>query len=121
VQASIGVLLCVVGLYGVMSYTVSRRTREVGIRVALGARASQVTGLFLREALVVVILGIVSGIPLLWMTARFVQAQLYGIDALDAVTVGAAVASLAIVALLGALLPTLRAARIQPLVALREE
>jgi predicted permease len=119
--ASIGAVLCVIGLYGVVAYTVSRRTREVGIRVALGALGTQITMLFFREAVVVVSIGIVAAVPLLLVAARFVESQLYGINALNVQTIAAAIAMLASVALTGALLPALRAARIQPLVALREE
>jgi putative ABC transport system permease protein len=121
VLAGIGTVLCVIGLYGVVAYTVSRRTREVGIRVALGALGTQITMLFLREAVVVITIGIVAAIPLLLFAARFVQQQLHQMSALDPQTIGVAIALLASVALAGALLPALRAARIQPLTALREE
>jgi predicted permease len=121
VLALIGTTLCVVGLYGVVAYTVSRRTREVGIRVALGALGRQITFLFFREAVIVVGVGVVAAVPLLLLTAHFIQSQLHGIEALNPETIGVAVALLGTVALCGALLPALRAARIQPLTALREE
>jgi hypothetical protein len=121
VLASIGTVLCVLGLYGVVAYTVSRRTREVGIRVALGAIGRQIVLLFLREAAVIVAIGVVAAIPLLFIAQRFVQAQLYGIDALNAGTIAFAIILLAAVALAGALVPSAMAARIQPLTALREE
>ena len=121
VLACIGSVLCVLGLYGVVAYTVSRRTREVGIRMALGALGRQVTLLFFREAAAVVAIGVVAAVPLLYMSARYIQAQLYGIDALNPQTIAAAIALLGAVALIGALVPAPRAARIQPLTALREE
>jgi ABC-type antimicrobial peptide transport system permease subunit len=121
VLASIGTSLCIIGLYGVVAYAVSQRTREVGIRMALGALGSQVTMLFFREAAVVVAAGVVAAAPLLFIAARYVQAQLYGIDALNPQTIASAAALLIAVALMGALVPALRAARIQPLTALREE
>jgi predicted permease len=121
VLACIGTVLCVLGLYGVVAYTVSRRTREVGIRMALGALGSQVTLLFFREAAGVVAVGVVAAVPLLYASARYIQAQLYGIDALNPQAIAGAIALLGAVALIGALVPALRAARIQPLTALREE
>jgi predicted permease len=121
VLAFIGTVLCVVGLYGVVAYTVFRRTREVGIRVALGAVRRQIALLFFREAVIVVILGIAAALPLLMIGARAVQTQLHRIDALNPATIALAIASLAGVALAGALVPALRAARIHPMNALREE
>jgi ABC-type antimicrobial peptide transport system permease subunit len=121
VLASVGTILCVIGLYGVVAYTVLRRTREVGIRVALGALSRQVALLFFREAVVVVATGIVAAVPLLFIASRYVQTQLYGISALHPATIAIAIAFLGAAALMGALIPALRAARIDPLSALREE
>jgi predicted permease len=121
VLAVIGTILCVVGLYGVVAYTVLRRTREVGIRVALGALRRQITLLFFREAVTVVVLGIAAAVPLLLLGARAIQTQLHRIEALNPATIVLAIASLAGVALAGALVPALRAARIHPVNALREE
>jgi hypothetical protein len=119
--ATIGSALCVLGLYGVVAYTVSRRTREVGIRMALGAVRGQIAMLFFREAAIVVAFGMIGAVPLLYVAVRSVEAQLYGIDRLNLATIAAATAFLGGVALTGALLPSLKAARIQPLTALRDE
>jgi putative ABC transport system permease protein len=114
-------LLAVIGLYGVMAYTVTRRTREVGIRMALGARARLVAWLFLREAMILVAVGCAVGISSVWAFGRYVESQLYGVAPLDPGTIAAAVAGLGIVAAAGALAPAFRATRINPLRALREE
>ena len=80
-------LLAVIGLYGVMAYTVTRRTREVGIRMALGAQSTGVAWLFLREAAILVGFGCLLGLPALWAFGRWVRSQLFGIDPLDPVTI----------------------------------
>ena len=123
-SAVLGVLasvLSVVGLYGVMAYTVTRRTREVGIRMALGARAALVAWLFVREAGVLVALGLAIGLPGVWAFGKYVQSQLYRVEPVDPLTIALAVMALAAVAAVGALVPALRAAHINPLTALREE
>ena len=114
-------LLAVIGLYGVMAYTVTRRTKEVGIRMALGARARRVAWLFLREATALIAIGFAVGLPSLWAFGRYVQSQLYGVTPLDPITVAAAMVGLGVIAVAGALVPALRATRINPLSALREE
>ena len=114
-------LLAVIGLYGVMAYTVTRRTREVGIRMALGARARRVAWLFLREAALLIAIGFAIGVPGVWAFGRYVESQLFGVAPLDPLTVAVAMASLGSVAAAGALVPALRAARINPLSALRQE
>jgi predicted permease len=114
-------LLAIVGLYGVMAYTVTRRTREVGIRMALGAHAHRVVALFVREAGWLVAAGVLIGLPCAWAFGRYVQSQLYGIQPLDPLTIVAAIIALGTFAAAGALIPALRAARINPLSALREE
>jgi predicted permease len=114
-------LLAVVGIYGVMAYTVTRRTREIGIRVALGALSSRVAWLFVREAALLVIVGFVIALPLGWWLAHYVQTQLFGVRPLDPFTIALAMLGLGSVAAAGALVPALRAARIDPLTALREE
>jgi predicted permease len=111
--------LAVIGLYGVMAYTVTRRTREVGIRMALGAQSTSVAWLFVREAAILVGFGCLLGLPALWAFGRWVRSQLFGIDPLDPVTIAVASLLLAAVALAGAMVPALRATRINPLQALR--
>jgi predicted permease len=114
-------LLAVVGLYGVMAYTVGRRTREIGIRMALGARSHDIGWLVTREVLLIVAAGIAAGLPAAWWLGRYVAAQLYGVKATDPLAIGAAIAGLTIVALLAGLIPSRRAASVQPTVALRYE
>jgi ABC-type antimicrobial peptide transport system permease subunit len=111
-------LLAVIGLYGVMASTVTRRTREVGIRMALGAQSTSVAWLFVREAAILVGFGCLRGLPALWAFGQWVRSRLFGIDPLDPVTIGVA-SLLAAVALAGAMVSALRASRINPLQALR--
>ncbi len=114
-------LLAVVGLYGVMAYSVGRRTREIGIRMALGARSHDIGWLVTREVLLIVALGIAAGLPAAWWLGRYVAAQLYGVKPTDPFAIGGAIAGLTIVALLAGLIPSRRAANVQPTVALRYE
>ena len=119
--ATIATLLAIVGLYGVMAYTVTRRTREIGIRMALGALTSQIAGAILREAGVLVIIGLSIGCAAAWWLGRYVQSQLYGVMAADSITIGLAAVGLTAVAGLATLVPARRAARVSPMSALREE
>jgi predicted permease len=114
-------LLAVVGLYGVMAYTVSRRTREIGIRMALGARGSAIAWLIVREVLTIAGIGIAIGLPAAWWLGRYVSSQLYEVKPGDPIAIVAAVVGLATVALLAGLIPSARAARVSPTTALRYE
>ena len=118
---SLALLLAAFGLYGVLTYAVSRRTGEIGLRVALGAQRRTVIGMVLRDALVLVALGVVVGAPLSLAGGRLLESQLYGIGAMDPVSLAVALAALSSSALLAAALPALRASRVTPLTALREE
>ena len=80
-------ILSVIGLYGVMAYTVTRRTREIGIRMALGALASQIAARVIREAAVLVSIGLMIGFGAAWWLGRYVQAQLYGVTPADTTTI----------------------------------
>ena len=114
-------LLAVIGLYGVMAYTVARRTREIGVRMALGAVQGDVVWLVMREVLVLVGSGIVLGLAAAWGLGRLISSQLYGVTAGDPVTIAGAAGLLLAVALLAGYLPARRATRVNPVLALRYE
>ncbi|HUU32590.1 MAG TPA: FtsX-like permease family protein, partial [Vicinamibacterales bacterium] len=114
-------LLAAVGLYGVMSYTVARRTREIGIRIALGADRGDVLRLVLREVALLTGLGVAIGVPGAYAVGRAAQSQLFGLSPLDPVSVAGAAVLLVGVGLLAGYLPARRAARTAPLMALRTE
>ena len=114
-------LLAVVGLYGVMAYTVARRTREIGVRMALGAGQRDVVWLVMREVLVLVGGGIAIGLVAAFAAGKIVASQLYGVTASDPLTIAAAAAVLAGVALVAGYVPARRATRVNPVLALRYE
>jgi ABC-type antimicrobial peptide transport system permease subunit len=123
-SAAFGVLatlLAVIGLYGVMAYTVARRTREIGIRIALGAEQGNVVWLIMQEVLLLVGAGILIGVPLAVGLSRFIKSQLFGMAPNDPITLISATLTLAIVACLAGFLPALRASRVHPTQALRHE
>lgn len=123
-SASFGLLatvLAAIGLYGVMSYTVSRRTREIGIRIALGAERATVVWMVLREVAFLTIIGIGIGVPGALVLSRFVRSQLYGIEPSDPMTLMIAALALAAVGLFAGYVPARRAAGVQPVRALRYE
>jgi predicted permease len=113
--------LAMVGLYGVMAYTVTRRTRELGVRMALGAPSPRILWMILREALWLVGAGVACALPLSLAASRLLQSELYGASAIDPIAVAAATLLLAAVAVAAALVPSLKAARLDPLRALRLE
>ena len=117
----IGLVLAAVGLYGVMSFAVSRRTREIGIRVALGAQRGTVERLVLRQGLVLTLIAITLGWPAAWMLAKMASSFLYGIQPHDVLTFSLVPPFLAFVALAACYLPARRAASIEPMQALRTE
>ena len=114
-------LLAVIGLYGVMAYTVARRTREIGVRMALGAVQGDVVWLVMREVLALVGTGIVLGLVAAWGLGRLISSQLYGVTASDPLTIAGAAGLLLFVALLAGYLPARRATRVNPVLALRYE
>ena len=118
---ALALALACVGLYGVMSYAVARRTAELGIRMALGAPRSRVLWMVLQESLVLVGLGVAVGLPLVLMASRFLKGLLFGLAPNDSATVVSAILVLVAVAAIAGYLPALRASRIEPLVALRYE
>ncbi len=117
----LALLLACVGLYGTMSYALGRRTREIGIRMALGAARGRVLGSALTEALVIAVAGVAGGALLAWACARYVRSLLFDVTPLDAPTFAAAVVIMITVAAGAAYLPARRASRLEPLKALREE
>ena len=118
---ALALLLAALGLYGVMAFTTARRTSEFGLRVALGAGATSVTGMVLREALGLAAIGFVVGLPAGVLATRLIRSQLFGVDTFDPVTMIGATVVLAIVAVVAAGVPALRASRVSPIEALRAE
>jgi predicted permease len=114
-------LLAAIGLYGVMTYAVTRRTGEIGLRVALGAQRQGVIGLVVGDALRVVVMGFVVGLPVALGTLRLLGSELHGVEATDPVSLAIALSVLLVSAMVAVLLPALRASRVSPIVALREE
>jgi predicted permease len=117
----IGLVLAAIGLYGVMSYSVSRRTREIGIRMALGAQPGTVERLVLRQGMVLTLIALVLGWPAAWMLAKMASSFLYGIQPHDALTFALVPPFLAFIALVACYIPARRAAAVDPMQALRTE
>jgi predicted permease len=117
----LALLLACVGLYGTMSYALGRRTREIGIRMALGAGQARVLRSALAEALIIAVVGVSAGGCLAWAGARYVRSLLFEVTPLDLPTITAAVMIMLTVAIGGGYLPARRASRLEPLTALREE
>jgi len=114
-------LLAAIGLYGVMAYMVAQRTREIGVRMALGAARDDVIWLVMREVLLLAAIGIAIGLPAAFGLARFVKAELYGIAPADFSTMAIATIGIAMVAAIAGYVPARRATRIDPMRALRWE
>jgi ABC-type antimicrobial peptide transport system permease subunit len=121
IAAAVALLLGVVGIYGVIAYVAAQRTKEIGIRIALGAVTRDVTGLFLRQGLLLAGLGIAIGLVTAAFATRVMTTLLYGVRPLDPVTYVAVAVALGGTALLASYLPAARAARIEPALALRRE
>jgi predicted permease len=119
--AGLATLLAAIGLYGVLAYNVARRTREIGIRMALGADAGRVRGIVLREVGLMLVIGAAAGIGLAAAAGKLVASLLYGLKPWDAPVYGAATALLCLVALAAAWVPARRASSVDPMVALRYE
>jgi len=119
--AALAVMLAVVGLYGVTSFVVTRRTREIGIRMALGATREAALWLVIRDTGVLVIAGIAIALPAVWGLGRLIESQLFGVGALDWVTIAACAALVVLAALAAAAVPARRASSLNPVEALRCE
>ena len=118
---ALALLLASIGLYGVLSYGVARRTNEIGIRMALGAQGGSVVRMILRETVVLIAIGLVIGIPASLGCGRLVQSRLFGLKPADPLTLAIALGVLVAVALASGWIPARRAAKVDPLVALRYE
>jgi ABC-type antimicrobial peptide transport system permease subunit len=118
VFGALALLLASLGLYGTISYGISRRVAELGLRMALGADRGMVLWLVLREALTLVVIGALIGLPLAFMAGRAMSKLLFGVGAADPVSFGLGAATLLVVAAVAAYLPAHRASRIEPMVAL---
>jgi len=110
-----------VGIYGLLAYGVTRRTREIGLRIALGAQPWGVVALMLRGAQAPLAAGLVVGAPIAWAASRSIESMLFGLEPLDPLAIGAAVLALSLIAHIAAYLPARRAARVDPLIALKCE
>jgi predicted permease len=118
---ALALLIACLGLYGLMAYAVSRRTGEIGIRIALGAHRGHVMWLVLRETLWLALSGIALGIPLALWTARYAKSLLYGVEAADPLAIAVTVTALIAIAAIAGYIPGRRAVRVDPMVALRYE
>ena len=121
IVGALGLLLACMGVYGMVGYSVAQRTRDIGIRVALGAAPSQVLHLILREAMRPVLAGLVIGLAAATAVSRVLAAVLFGLSPLDAISFAGVSLLLSAVALLAGWLPARRAMRVDPMVALRHE
>jgi putative ABC transport system permease protein len=119
--AGIAVVLAALGVYEVMSYVVARRTREIGIRIAMGARPRQVERLVLGESVALAVVAALAGLLGAWGLTRYLTSMLYGVTALDTATFAAMPVVLIVIAATAAFIPARRASRVDPMTALREE
>jgi predicted permease len=119
--ALLATILAIIGLHGVLAFIVARRTREIGIRIALGARQGSVVRLVMREMLVVILLGLAAGITAAYLSGSYVEAQLFGVRAGDWPVFALSVATLLTAAMVASFAPAWRASRISPVRALRSE
>lgn len=119
--AGLALLLACVGLYGTIGYSVTRRTAEIGIRMALGAKSGRILLMVLSEVSLLVVAGIAIGLPLAWIAAKLLSHQLYELSPHDPVTIAGSVVAIIAITLLAGYAPARRASKIDPMVALRYE
>jgi putative ABC transport system permease protein len=121
VFATVALVLAAIGLYGVMAYSVTQRTQEIGIRMALGAEPGKIMSMIVRHSLVLVIVGVAIGLLGAWAVTRIMSSLLYGVSTTDTLAFAGPPLILMAVALLASYFPARRAARVDPTVALRGE
>jgi predicted permease len=119
--AVLATVLAMLGLYGVMAHSVTRRTREIGIRMALGAAPGRIRGMVMREMLWILAIGIAIGVPAAMALAQATESQLFGVKSRDLAVVVGAVVALSVTASIAGFLPARRASRVNPMIALRWE
>jgi putative ABC transport system permease protein len=119
--AAVALLLAGLGLHGLLAYTVAQRGREIGLRLALGENPSRIARRIILDGVRLVVLGLVPGLIIAYVAARYMSSILFGVSPGDPATIGAAVALCLVTALIGAALPTLRAVRVSPLTAMQSE
>jgi putative ABC transport system permease protein len=119
--AAIALTLSVVGIYGVTAYSVAQRTREIGIRIALGAQRGELLGLLLRQGMLLVVCGVIAGVIASLALTRFLASMLFDVQPIDLLTFGGVVLLLVAVSAVACFLPARRAMRVDPIVALRYE
>ncbi len=119
--ALLGTVLAMIGVYGVLSFTARSRTREVGIRMALGAQRATASGIIFKEGLRLSAVGVLIALPVIWFLGRLIETQLFGVSAADPVSIGVGVGTLLIVCLVASLIPAWRVSRTSPLEAFKVE
>jgi ABC-type antimicrobial peptide transport system permease subunit len=118
---ALALVLACIGLFGLMSYNVARRTNEIGIRMALGAQRGTVVGMVMRESMLLVGIGVALGLAAALWAGRFVKSVLYGLPANDPITIAVAMALIAVVSAVAGYLPARRASQVDPMEALRQQ
>ena len=119
--AAIALLLSAIGVYGLLAYTVAQRSREIGVRLALGAEPAGVARMIVWQAMRLTLIAIVPGVVAAYLAARGMRALLFGVEPADPTTIAAAVGLVIVMTLAGSLIPVRRAARVNPMLALRIE
>jgi len=119
--AGVALLLGVIGIYGVLSFLVAKRTREIGIRMALGAQKRDVLWMVMREGVKYALIGISAGLAFALLATRLLASELYGVSPVDPLTFGFAALVMGIVTMIACYIPTRRAMKTDPLIALRHE
>ena len=121
VAGAMTLLLGIIGLYGVIAYAISQRTREIGIRMALGAQRATLTGMYVREGLILTGLGVMSGVSIAFATMRLMSSLLYHVSPVDPWTYSVATLSILSIAWIATYVPSRKAAVVDPMHALRSE